>query len=141
MHQLKSFPHSIARQSLIVAATAVALNLTGCASHGIGMSSAPLSVKTADGVLTDARGMTLYTFNRDTVAGKSACNGNCAIKWPPLAADGTGKAVGDYTVIVRDDGTKQWAYRGKPLYLWSQDKAPGQITGDGFMNVWHTAKP
>ncbi|MBE2966673.1 ATP-binding protein [Burkholderia cepacia] len=141
MNQLKSFSHSIARQSLVLASTAVALNLTGCASQSIGMSSVPMSVKTANGVLTDARGMTLYTFDRDSVAGKSACSGNCAIKWPPLTADGTDKEVGDYTVIVRDDGTKQWAYRGKPLYRWSQDKAPGETTGDGFMNIWHTAKP
>ncbi|KVK75905.1 ATP-binding protein [Burkholderia cepacia] len=141
MKQLKSFPHSIARQLLVVAATAAALNLGGCASHNAGVSSVPKSVKTAGGVLTNARGMTLYTFDRDTVAGKSACNGNCEIKWPPLTADSTDKAVGDYTVIVRDDGTKQWAYRDKPLYLWSLDKAPGQVTGDGFMNVWHTAKP
>ncbi|HDR9178748.1 TPA: ATP-binding protein [Burkholderia vietnamiensis] len=141
MNQLKSFPHPIARQSFVAAATAVALIFSGCASHNIGMSSAPTSVKTVDGVLTDARGMTLYTFDRDTLAGKSACSGNCAIKWPPLTADGTDNAVGDYTLVVRDEGTKQWAYRGKPLYLWSQDKAPGQVTGDGYMNVWHAAKP
>ncbi|WP_175021333.1 COG4315 family predicted lipoprotein [Burkholderia aenigmatica] len=141
MSQRKSCPLSIARQLIAVGATAAALTLSGCASHNVEMSSAPMSVKTADGVLTDAHGMTLYTFDRDTVAGKSACSGNCAIKWPPLTADDTAKAGGDYTLIVRDDGKKQWAYHGKPLYLWSLDKAPGQVTGDGFMNVWHTAKP
>src|SRR6185436_6878828 len=71
--------------------------------------------KAADGTLTDAKGMTLYTFDRDA-GGKSACNGPCATNWPPLAATADAKAHGEWTVIARDDGSKQWAYNGKPLY-------------------------
>jgi predicted lipoprotein with Yx(FWY)xxD motif len=84
--------------------------------------------------LVDAKGMTLYTFDKDT-AGKSACN------WPPLmATSATGPA--DWTVITRDDGSKQWAYMGKPLYVWAKDSKPGDTTGDGFMNnAWHVAHP
>jgi predicted lipoprotein with Yx(FWY)xxD motif len=44
-------------------------------------------------------------------------------------------------VHVRDDGAKQWAYKGKPLYTWAKDTKPGDITGDGVNNVWHIAKP
>jgi len=93
----------------------------------------------ADGTLTDAKGMTLYTFDKDA-AGKSACNGPCATNWPPLIAGADAKASGDWTTIARDDGTRQWAYKGKPLYTWSKDAKPGDKTGDGFNSVWHTAK-
>jgi predicted lipoprotein with Yx(FWY)xxD motif len=95
--------------------------------------------KAADGTLTDAKGMTLYTFDRDA-GGKSACNGPCATNWPPLAATGDAKASGDWTIVTRDDGSKQYAYKGKPLYTWSKDAKPGDKTGDGVNNVWHTAK-
>jgi hypothetical protein len=50
--------------------------------------------------------------------------------------------MGDYSIITRDDGTKQWAYKGRPLYTWKNDKKPGDITGDGFLNgAWHIAQP
>lgn len=98
--------------------------------------------KVMGGVLTNAAGMTLYTFDRDPAgAGKSVCNGDCAVKWPPLKAGAFDKAVGDYQVIVRDDADRQWAYKGKPLYLWVKDQKPGDMTGDGVNNVWHVAKP
>ena len=63
--------------------------------------------------LVDAKGMTLYAYDRDTTAGKSACNGNCATNWPPLMASADAKADGAWTVITRDDGGKQWAYQDK----------------------------
>ncbi len=98
--------------------------------------------KTAIGqVFADSKGMTLYTFDRDTVPGKSACNGPCAQNWPPLAAKSAAKPMGDWTVVTRDDGFKQWAYKGKPLYTWVKDSKPGDTTGDGFNSVWHIAKP
>ena len=55
---------------------------------------------------------------------------------------GAGAAsTGDYSVVTRDDGGKQWAYKGKPLYLWIKDQKPGDMSGDGFNKVWHAAKP
>lgn len=93
-------------------------------------------------VLTDARGMTLYTFDRDTAAsGKSVCNGPCATAWPPQYASKESAAFGQYSIIKRDDGALQWAYKGKPLYLWSKDTKPGDRTGDNVNNVWRLATP
>jgi predicted lipoprotein with Yx(FWY)xxD motif len=92
-------------------------------------------------VLTNEQGMTLYTFAKDS-DGKSACNGTCVTNWPPLTAAADAKPANHYTVIVREDGSKQWAVRGKPLYTWKNDHKPGDITGDGFLNgAWHIAKP
>jgi predicted lipoprotein with Yx(FWY)xxD motif len=91
-------------------------------------------------MLTDEKGMTLYTFDKDEM-GKSACVDACAQNWPPLMANADAKAEGDLSTIMRADGSKQWAYKGKPLYLWTKDMKPGETTGDGFKDVWHTAKP
>jgi predicted lipoprotein with Yx(FWY)xxD motif len=98
-------------------------------------------VDTAKGkALADAKGMTLYVFDKDT-AGKSTCNGQCATNWPPLSAAADAKASGDWTIVTRDDGAKQWAYKGKPLYTWAKDTKAGDVTGDGVNNVWHIAQP
>jgi predicted lipoprotein with Yx(FWY)xxD motif len=90
--------------------------------------------------LVDANGMTLYVYDRD-VAGKSSCNGQCAVNWPPLIAETDAKPSGNFSFVSRDDGRKQWAYKGKPLYDWSKDAKPGDATGDGVNNVWHAAAP
>lgn len=109
-------------------------------SSGIALAQAP--AKVADGVLANSAGMTLYTFDKDNAgSGKSACNGPCAANWPPLMAKEGEQGSGDYSIVTRDDGGKQWAYKGKPLYLWVKDQKPGDKTGDGVNNVWHIAKP
>ena len=102
-------------------------------------------LKTADTpkgkTYVDAKGMTLYTFDKDA-SGKSMCNGPCAENWPPLAAADDAKPTADMTIVVRDDGKKMWAYKGKPLYTFKKDAAPGETNGDGFLNgAWHMAKP
>jgi predicted lipoprotein with Yx(FWY)xxD motif len=107
-----------------------------------GASAADAPVKVVDGVLVNGGGMTLYTFDKDAAgSGKSVCNGPCATNWPPLAATATDTGTGAYSVITRDDGAKQWALKGKPLYLWIKDQKPGDKTGDGVNGAWVIAKP
>jgi predicted lipoprotein with Yx(FWY)xxD motif len=93
--------------------------------------------------LVDPKGMTLYVFDKDkSTPGKSACNGPCAENWPALLASDTDKPSGDWTIAVRDDGKKMWAYKGRPLYTWKNNKAPGDTDGDGKLNgAWHIAAP
>ena len=81
------------------------------------------AMKAANGamVLADGTMMTLYTFAKD-MPGVSNCNDNCAKNWPPLAAAADAKPMGDWTIITRADGTKQWAYKGMPLYKWMQGR-------------------
>ena len=110
--------------------------LAGCAS----MAAAP--VKVSDGVLVGPNGMTLYTFDKDVAgSGKSTCNGPCAINWPPLMVSQGDSASGDYSIVTRDDGSKQWAVKGKPVYYWIKDSKPGDKTGDGVNKFWQVAKP
>ena len=110
-------------------------------SAALAMEPAKTMDTKAGKVWTDDKGMTLYTFDKDA-GGKSTCNGPCAENWPPLAAADDAKPTADMTIVVRDDGKKMWAYKGKPLYTFKKDTAPGETNGDGFLNgAWHMAKP
>ena len=121
------------------AASTALLLLAGCASDGP-TAKGPATMQ--NGALVAPGGMTLYQFDRDTAgSGKSACNGPCAGLWPAVAADADAKPEGDMTIVARDDGTKQWAYKGKPVYLYKSDMKAGDMTGDNFKNVWHVIKP
>lgn len=120
----------------ILAASIFSIAVLGLSASTV-IAQAP--VKAAGEVLTDSKGMTLYTFDKDS-AGKSVCNGGCATAWPPLRAGDGAKAEGDYSIVTRDDGSKQWAYKGLPLYLWVNDKMPGDKTGDGVGGNWRIAK-
>lgn len=97
-------------------------------------------VKKADGILVTTSGMTVYTFDKDVAdSGKSACSGPCATAWPPVSAKDV-KASAPYSVVTRDDGSPQLAYKGKPLYLFASDKKAGDRTGDNFKDIWHVVK-
>ena len=126
------------KSRFIFAITAVILSTTFAAAQ---MMPAKTGDTALGKVLTDTKGMPLYTFDKDA-GGKSACNGPCATNWPPLVASADDKASGDWSVVTRDDGAKQWAYKSKPLYTWAKDMKAGDTTGDGFNNgAWHAAKP
>ncbi len=128
---VKSFLRALLPGALVFA---VALNVADAAGP-------PQVTQTDKGpALTDAKGMTLYMFDKDS-AGKSACNGKCAENWPPLTADAGAAPPAGYSVVTRDDGQKQWAYKGKPLYGWVKDTKPGDTTGDGVGGSWHIATP
>jgi predicted lipoprotein with Yx(FWY)xxD motif len=88
-----------------------------------------------NGVLVDSKGMTVYTFDKDS-SGKSACTGQCAENWPPVAA-GDATLSAPYSSVTRDDGSKQLAYKGKPLYTFVKDKKAGDKSGDKVRDVWH----
>ncbi len=122
---------------LVPAFALAALLAAGCAS-----APPPVPATLVDGVFVDAKGMTLYTFDRDTAgSGRSVCNGPCAANWPPLVAAADAQASGDWSVVVRDDGTRQWALKGKPVHTWVRDQKPGDRSGDGFNNAWRLARP
>lgn len=131
------------KKLLLTSALLASVTLTGCIDSDAktsAMETVPVSIH--NGLLTGTNGMTLYTFDKDiTNSGKSVCNDECAIYWPPLFAKDDATNTGDYSVITRDDSKKQWAFKGKPLYYWIKDKQKGDITGDGVHNVWHLVKP
>ena len=91
------------------------------------------------GVLATKEGKTLYTFDKDA-AGKSNCNGACAAAWPPFAVANAALAGGDFSIIKRDDGTSQWAFKGMPLYFFAGDARAGDVNGDNQGGVWHVLR-
>lgn len=95
-------------------------------------------------ILSDGKGMTLYTYAKDSV-GTITCYGACAASWPPLLASSTprlesGLIGSGFSLITRTDGTKQVAYKGMPLYRWDKDAVPGDTSGEGIGGVWFVHK-
>ena len=115
----------------------VALFMT--ASAVVAAEPAKVMETSAGKIYTDDKGMTLYIFDKDET-NKSNCYDDCATNWPPFMAPADAKAEGEWTVVERTDGTKMWAYEGKPLYTFIKDKKPGDVTGDGVGGVWHLSK-
>ncbi|WP_225772579.1 hypothetical protein [Pseudomonas sp. Marseille-Q5115] len=99
------------------------------------------TANTASGpVLADSKGQVLYTYDQD-MTGMSMCNDKCVENWPAFVAEDGAKAEGDWSLVKRDDGRQQWAYKDKPLYTWKNDAKPGEAGGDNKGGVWHVAKP
>ena len=100
-----------------------------------------MKVSSGTNALVDGKMMTLYTFAKDQ-PGVSNCYDNCAKNWPPLAAAADAKPMGEWTIVTRKDNTRQWAYKGMPLYTWIKDAKPGDATGEGMgQGAWKVAVP
>ena len=81
-------------------------------------------------VLIDASGKSLYTYDRDVAySGKSLCVETCTQTWRPFLAAPGARRTGEFALIIRPDGERQWAYRGKPLYRFGRDSNPGDASG------------
>ena len=98
-------------------------------------------------VVTGDAGMSLYVFTKDTTAGQSACNGDCATNWPPLTVAAAGDVTsgtgvsGAIGTITRADGSLQVTLGGMPLYYFKGDAAAGDTNGQGLNDVWYLASP
>ena len=136
----------------LIAAAAIALSTAPALANGHGGGDAPPPPKPATSpakviltkqgpTLVDLNGMTLYYYERDTTGKTSNCNGKCVESWVPLPATADAKAIGDFTVISRNDGSKMWAYRYRPLYTSPADKAPGEANGNATTLQWRVARP
>jgi predicted lipoprotein with Yx(FWY)xxD motif len=89
------------------------------------------------GMLVDAKGMTVYTYDKNSAnSGTSAYTGQCADNWPAVSA-GDAALSAPYSSITHEDGSKQLAYKGKPLYTFVRDKKAGDKAGDKVKDVWH----
>jgi predicted lipoprotein with Yx(FWY)xxD motif len=92
-------------------------------------------------ILVEAKGRGVYTYDGDTAKNTSHCFAQCRLLWPPMYAEDVAKPKGSFTIFVRtDDGKRQWALNGKPLYRWSSDLKSGDAGGEGVAGVWHLVK-
>lgn len=76
----------------------------------------------------DAKGMTLYTYDKD-MPGKSTCVDECAKTWIPALAVKGAAPVARWSIITRADGAQQWAWQNKPLYTYAGDVDIGSVYG------------
>lgn len=101
----------------------------------------PSSVSIRNGIFTDHSGMALYITDTDRMPDVSSCYDNCAHNWPAFNPAESARDTGDWRIIFRADGTKQWAYKGKPVYRFLLDRNAGDVKGDGIGNIWHAVRP
>lgn len=136
----------------IFATLATVALLAGCAGISPSTPAAPpapvaqaapdMPTRASDGMLIGPNGKTLYTYAKDGKnTGASECYDQCAVNWPPLPAAATAKPAGDYSIIIRADGMRQWAFKGQPLYYFAKDAKAGDKMGDGLGGNWKIVKP
>jgi predicted lipoprotein with Yx(FWY)xxD motif len=127
--------------AVVLAAAALVAAIFGEASSAASQKAprgALVSIhKTSLGkVLADARGRTLYLFEKDKNR-MSSCNGACLAYWPAVLTAGKPRAglgvrASLLGVTKRANGRRQLTYAGHPLYTFVGDKKPGQTTGEGL---------
>jgi predicted lipoprotein with Yx(FWY)xxD motif len=136
-------PAGLAAAALVIAACGSSASPGSSGTTTPAASSSALKTMSINGtvVLTNAKGLTLYSFAPDTST-TSKCNGSCAGVWPPVKGPATaGSGVtGKLATITRADGSTQATYNGHPLYTYTGDSAPGQANGNNLNvsgGVWH----
>jgi predicted lipoprotein with Yx(FWY)xxD motif len=128
-------------KSVVVMAFAAVAALAGCAPPVVGPEGPRVETAGAAGPrLVDQKGMTLYTYDGDQ-PDSPYCASLCALQWPPLEAYDGALPHGDFAIVSRASGARQWVYKRAPLYGNVWDKTPGETRGDGEDGVWHTARP
>ena len=125
-------------KSLIALAAATVTIATVATTASAGVTA---KVKSDQGYVMAAgkSKMSLYTFTKDA-RGKSNCYNDCATAWPPFFAAKGDKAAGEYGIISRKDGQREWTFKGQPLYFWAGDSQKGDATGDGVGGVWDAVR-
>jgi len=108
---------------------------------GLAESALPVSIGVvemgAGRLFVDREGYTLYTYKRDgEQPGRSVCIEDCAKTWPPVSPENGSSAIGDWSVIQRPDGSRQWAYNDAPVYRYIRDTHPGAIAGEKASGFW-----
>ncbi|WP_137824782.1 hypothetical protein [Brevibacterium sp. 2SA] len=150
--------------ALLAASALVIAGLSGCGSTDGGdsaaetrapesssadMGAATMSLSTADSdlgeIIVDGEGKTVYQFAKDTQGtDASACEGDCAAKWPAVPGDGEVEldgVTGETGTITGVDGKPQLTLDGWPLYYFAGDEAAGDTKGQGLMDAWWVLAP
>src|SRR5258708_39398736 len=138
-------------QSRLLIAGAIASALLGAACGGTSPATGTtIAVATSKlgQILVDGKGMTVYLFVVDKGT-TSNCYTSCVTIWPPVLTTGAAQAGAGANASLlgtttRTDGKTEVTYAGHPLYYFVQDKAAGDITGqgiNGFGGLWWVLSP
>ncbi len=128
-------------QLLHASVLCAAVVLTACANTHVSgelISEMPPAVNNDNVMVGMSNRLTVYYSDHDA-EGKSHCvSAECLHAWPPVYARASDRARGDFSIVERSDGRRQWALMGKPLYYSSADQRPGDVLGEGAeAGVWH----
>lgn len=75
---------------------------------------------------------TLYVTRRDLkTPGQSSCIDACTKNWLPVLAGANSRPKGEWSLVERPDGTRQWAFKGRLLYRYAHEVKPGVAWGAG----------
>ena len=88
-------------------------------------------------------GFSVYTWDKDA-PNKSNCTSICTQEWRPVLAPATVQPQGEWTIIERSPGIKQWAFRKRPLYTRVADVRLRSFEGSdtpGWHNVYTHRAP
>ena len=94
-------------------------------------------------LLVNAAGYSVYYSDHDP-PGKSACDAVCAETFLPILAPALARPQGDWSLVERSAGIRQWAFRGKPLYTYRLDGDTHKQKGsdvEGWHNVYLQRAP
>ena len=140
MLSLRRFGLGIVLGTIAGAAVLVATSYAGTAAKQRAPKGVLVALRktTLGSILVDAKGRTLYIFEKDRT-GRSACDTSCVKFWPPLVSRTTpraGKGVQKAMLGVTGphNGRRQVTYAGHPLYTFVGDKTPGDTSGEGLTN-------
>ena len=110
------------------------------AASGATLSTA-MNAKLGKTILVDGKGMTVYLYEPDGTGATSTVSAGLKQAWPPVTATnatvGTGLDAGKIALQPQPDGSKQVSYNGHLLYTFTNDKAPGDASGQGLGDVWY----
>lgn len=91
-------------------------------------------------VLTDFEGFTLYAPAGGAAGDAETClDRGCRMDWLPVPAPALALDVGRFSVVTREDGSRQWAWRSRPLYRYRGDLLPGDAHGRDVDARWTMA--
>jgi predicted lipoprotein with Yx(FWY)xxD motif len=147
-HQPEETMIALRSTPLLIGVLAAALALASCGTQSGRLGTpdptaptAPVVLRSTSigEVLATSRGMTLYIHDRDRF-NRSQCTAACARQFAPFLATEGAQPAGDFALARREDGGLQWTHRGRPLYTFSGDAAPGDVTGLGAGPDWRPAR-
>lgn len=121
----------------LLIATILSLSSITVASESVSLRTIEKVMKT--NILTNDQGMTLYTFDEDSL-NQSNCDAGCLSVWPAHTTDSPETVQSPFSTIEIEGGGHHVLINGKPLYTFVSDRAPGDINGDNLGGVWHIVK-
>jgi len=89
-------------------------------------------------MLATERGESIYSYDGDT-ADSSSCRSTCLAKWKPVLGPSLAREQGEWSLLERSPGERQWVFRGKPLYTYVLDSRTWSQKGSdetGWNNVF-----